>query len=184
MGTELGRRLHCTSLSWLRQDLSEKNEGVLFSLYDALWWSNQLSQPSPLMGRGVALPVTYCGLELSVGSANVRTLSPATDELEVHSVRRWVLAEAFSKKKKKHRCCRFARDVHAQFDFPCLLWVFTWSPWLSCLGRVFTWSPWLSCLGRVFTWSPWLSCLGRVFTWSPWLSCLGREGWELECGIV
>ena len=37
-------------------------------------------------------------LEPCVGSATVRTLSPATDEPEVHSVRRRVLADAFSRK--------------------------------------------------------------------------------------
>ena len=34
-----------------------------------------------------------------MGSANVRALSPATDVPEVHSVRRRVLADAFSRKR-------------------------------------------------------------------------------------
>ena len=98
VGAELGWRMRCTILSWLREDLSAKNEGVPFCLHDALWWSDQLGKPDPLVDREVARPVANCGLELSVGSENVRTLSPATDDLEVHSVRRRVLADTLSKK--------------------------------------------------------------------------------------
>ena len=87
MGAELGRGLHCTSLSWLWEGHSLKKEGVPFSLYNALWWTEQLGKPDPLTDRDGVRPLANCGLELSVGSANVRTLSPVTDEAHVHSIR-------------------------------------------------------------------------------------------------
>ena len=131
VGAELGRWLRCTSLSWLREDLPAKNEGIPFSSYDALWWSDQLSKPDPLMDRGVDLRVTNCGLELCVGSANVRTLSPGTDDLVVHSVRGRVLADAFSKKSTSMLwvCRRRARAI----QLAVFVVVVTWSRRPPCL---------------------------------------------------
>ena len=48
LGAELGRRLHCTRLLWFWEGLSLKEEAFLFSLYDALWWTDQLGKPDPL----------------------------------------------------------------------------------------------------------------------------------------
>ena len=72
-------------------------EAVAISLYDALWWTDQLAKPDPMTERDIR-PSVERKLEVCVGSANVRTLSPATDEPEVHSVRKRVLADAFSRK--------------------------------------------------------------------------------------
>ena len=119
VGVESGRRQHCTSLSWLWEGHSLKKEGVPFSLNDALWWTDQLGKPDPLTDQDGVRPFANCGLELGVGSANIRTLSPATDEPEVHFIRRRRLADAFS---KAHRCCGFARDEQAQLDFSCSWW--------------------------------------------------------------
>ena len=96
VGAELGRRLQCTSLSWLWTGFSARSEGVTISLYDALWWTDQLAKPDPMMERDDTPSSVERKLELCVGSANVCTLSPATDEPEVHTVRRRVLVDAFS----------------------------------------------------------------------------------------
>ena len=95
---ELGRRLRCTSLSWLWEGYAPRREGEVFSLYDALWWTDQLDRPDPLMERGRARPSVGSEVELNVGLANVRIFYPATDEPETHSDRRRVLADAFSRK--------------------------------------------------------------------------------------
>ena len=97
VGAEFGRRMQCTSLFWLRTSVSAREEAVAISSVERK-------------------------LELCVGSANVRTLSPATDEPEVHSVRRRVLADAFS--RKTHRSRGSARDACAQFDISCVCGVF------------------------------------------------------------
>ena len=73
-----------------------KEEAVPITLYDALWWTDQRAKPDPMTERDGTRPSVDRKLELCVGSANVRTLSPATDEPEVHSVRRKLLADAFS----------------------------------------------------------------------------------------
>ena len=98
VGAELGRRLQCTSLSWLWTGVSARREAVAISLYDALWWTNQLAKPDLMTERDDTRPAVERKLELCVDRANVRTLSPATDEPEVHPVRRRVLADAFSRK--------------------------------------------------------------------------------------
>ena len=74
-----------------------KREGVVISLYDALWWTDQLAKPDPLVERDGTRPSCERSLELNLGSTNARTLSPATDEPEMHSVRRRVLVDAFSR---------------------------------------------------------------------------------------
>ena len=71
-----------------------------------------------------ARKLAHCELELSVGSANVRTLSPATDELEVHSVRTRVQLMLWVRRRRT-RAIRLSVFVV----------VFTWSPRLPCLGR-------------------------------------------------
>ena len=45
VGAELGRRLQCTSLAWLWTGVSAMGEAVAISLYDALWWTDQLAKP-------------------------------------------------------------------------------------------------------------------------------------------
>ena len=62
VGAELGGRLHCTSLSWLWADCALRKEGETFSLNDALWWTDQLDRPDPLMERGCVRPSV--GLEV------------------------------------------------------------------------------------------------------------------------
>ena len=117
VGAELGRRLRCTSFLRLCVGHSLRKE----------WWTDQLSKPDPLTDRGVARPSATGGLELQRVLGQCSHNSPATDELEVHSVRRMVSADAFS---KKHIDVvgggerGFARGVHAQFDNSCLWWFF------------------------------------------------------------
>ena len=131
VGAELGRRLHCTSLSRLREDRSAKNEGVPFSLYDALWWSDQLSKPDPLMDQGVARPVAHCwsslvGAERRLGQCS-HPFSCDRPSLEVQM--------HFERKKMHMRCCGFAGDVARAIRFFVFVVIFTWSPRLPCLGR-------------------------------------------------
>ena len=116
VGAELSRRLQCTSLPWLRTSVSAREEAVAITLYDALWWTDQLAKPDPMTERDGTRPSVERKLELCVGSDNVRTLSLATDEPEVHSVRGRVLAGAFSRNRGS------ARDACAQFDISCVWW--------------------------------------------------------------
>ena len=68
VGAELGRRLQCTSLSWLWTVHSARREGVVISLYDALWWTDQLAKPDPMTERDGTRPSVERKLELWVGS--------------------------------------------------------------------------------------------------------------------
>ena len=119
VGAEMGRRLQCMSLSWLWTSVSAREEAVAISLYDALWWTDQLAKLDPMTERDGTRPSVERRLVLCVGSANVRTLSPATDEPEVHSVRGRVLADAFSRKHIDVVGLQWAR---AQFDISCVWW--------------------------------------------------------------
>ena len=82
-------------VSWFKGQRGAWTE-IAISLYDALWWTDQLAKPDPMMERDDTRSSVERKLELCVGSANVCTLSPATDEPEVHTVRRRVLADAFT----------------------------------------------------------------------------------------